>query len=393
MKKKRADFFWRIAISTIGVILILMAVGNVMLFFFGETANASVSTRRYGGEIYGMANDKRYTWYVNYTFRADDGKVYEGNVTKRGSAISVSVSNLIYYFPFAPFLNTSKESAEPNLGQLAMIVVGFFCLIAINKNPKKSVVKYVKEPLLDYDDSIENIFNKEDIMSNFCSKCGASLSPNDHFCPSCGVALASTAVSTSAEPSETQNLPYVGWTTHHLDAEVIERAAKNKKHAWVFTLFLTLVFPVGFSIAGILMDDMPLNEAVIIGVCLGLLMLLIGIIRISKMKAGIWDGKVTDKRQKQKMDNSQDDGAVRQNTIYTIFVTEDGGKKHKLKYVNNAVMYDYFNIGDRIRCHLAFGTYEKFDKSKDSSIFCNICGKINDISQDKCKSCKLPLFK
>jgi len=186
---------------------------------------------------------------------------------------------------------------------------------------------------------------------------------------------------------------YIGWTSHHLDPVVIQRAEKNKKNAWAFTIFLTAAFPLGFGLAGILMEDMPLEEALLIGIGLGLLMLLIGIIRISRMKAGIWEGTVTDKRQKQKMDHSQSDDVVRHKTIYTIYVTENSGKKHKLKYTDNAAMYNYFNIGDKIRCHLSFGTYEKFDKSRDREIFCNICGTLNDISQDVCKSCRLPLFK
>ncbi|MHB8963822.1 MAG: hypothetical protein ACYC5K_11795 [Saccharofermentanales bacterium] len=74
-------------------------------------------------------------------------------------------------------------------------------------------------------------------------------------------------------------------------------------------------------------------------------------------------------------------------------MTEDGGRRHKLSYTDNTVMYNYFAVGDRIRCHMAFGTFEKHDKSKDSTIFCNICGTINDLSQDTCTSCRLPLFK
>ena len=66
-KSKRSALFWRIVISAIGIILILMAIGNLLLFIFGDTAQAVVSTRRYGGERQGAVNDKRYTWYVDYT--------------------------------------------------------------------------------------------------------------------------------------------------------------------------------------------------------------------------------------------------------------------------------------------------------------------------------------
>ena len=117
--------FWRIVISAMGIILILMAVGNLLLFFIGDTAEAAVSTSRYGGERQGAVSDKRYTWYVDYTFRAND-KTYEGHLTNLGSATSVLVNRTIYYLPFAPFFNTPEDTAEPNLGQLAMITAGAF---------------------------------------------------------------------------------------------------------------------------------------------------------------------------------------------------------------------------------------------------------------------------
>lgn len=227
----------------------------------------------------------------------------------------------------------------------------------------------------------------------FCTKCGSALSDAVRFCPSCGSSQIANAPPPYTAVNQYSEKKNVGWTSRHLDPAVIQRAEKNKKNAWAFTIFLTVAFPVGFSLAGLLMDDLPLNEAVIIGVGLGLLMLIIGIFRISRMKSGIWEGTVIDKKQKRKMDHSQDDNVVSHKTIYTIVVAEDNGKQHKLNYTDNTALYNYFNIGERIRCHLSFGTYEKYDKSRDNTIFCNVCGAINDISQDQCKSCRLPLFK
>lgn len=392
-KSKRSSLFWRIAISAIGMILILMAIGNLLLFFLGDTAEAAVSTRRYGGERQGAVSDKRYTWSVDYTFRANNDKIYAGHLTKLGSATSVSVSRTIYYLPFAPFFNTPEDTAEPNLGQLAMIAAGAFCLVAMNRKAKNIKGRPNRQTLTDYDDSIENNVYMEDTMNKFCKNCGSALSADARFCPACGATLETNPPQPPVWSNQYRPQQNIGWTSRHLDPAVIQRAKKHKKSAWIFTIFLTVAFPVGFALAGNLMDDMPLNEALIIGIGLGLLMLLIGIIRISRMKAGIWEGTVTDKRQKRKMDHSQSDDVVRHKTVYTIIVTEDSGKQHKLNYTDNTALYNYFSIGDRIRCHMSFGTYEKFDKSRDRDIFCNVCGTINDLSQDLCKSCRLPLFK
>ena len=177
-----------------------------------------------------------------------------------------------------------------------------------------------------------------------------------------------------------------------MDPQIVARAEKNKKAAWAFTIFLAIAFPVGFTIAGFAVDDMPIEEAVIIGFGLGIMMLIIGLVRIASMKKGIWEGTVVDKYKKNKIEHTSDD-STHYRMHYTIVVKEESGKSHKLNYVDNAAMYDYFNVGDRIRCHQAFGTYEKYDKSRDSYIFCNVCGKLNDITNDTCVSCHMPLFK
>jgi hypothetical protein len=414
-KSKKSELFWRIAISLVGIALILMALGNLLLFILGDTATAAVTTRRYGGERPGAVNDKRYTWYVDYTFTAADGKLYEGHLTKLGSATSAQTSKTIYYFTFAPFFNTPEDTAEPNLGQLVMLAAGVICLYVMNRKPKVSA--RVKIPvqagrsagpaISDYDDSVEEYYQQEDDMKQYCTHCGSELPAGTRFCRNCGQAATQTGPSAraipqpyaAAPPQPTAGSGYaprqalVGWTTRHLDPAVLTRAAKNKKNAWIFTLVLTVLFPVGFALAGLLMDDMQFNEALIIGIGLGLLMLVIGLVRISRMKTGTWEGTVTDKKHKQKMDHSQSDDIVRHKTIYTIVVTEDNGKRHKLNYTDNTALYNYFNVGDRIRCHMAFSTYEKYDKSRDSSIFCNICGTLNDLTNDYCASCRLPLFK
>lgn len=418
--KKQESLFWRILISAVGAALIFMSVSNLLLFFLGETATAAVETRRYGGERFNAPNDKRYSWYVDYTFRAEDGVLYEGHLSKLGSATSVIVDNTIYYFPFAPFINTTAETAAPNFGQLVLFGAGVVLIAAVNQRRRPRRTKAVApraRTLTDYDDSVESTFPEEVEMSNFCTNCGAPLEADARFCTACGTPVA-PPIPPQAAPQQAYQAaqqqayqaapqqayqapqqqfgrgyaPLVGWTQRHMDPQIVARAEKNKKAAWGFTIFLTIAFPVGFTIAGFAVDDMPIEEAVIIGFGLGIMMLIIGLVRIASMKKGIWEGTVVDKYKKNKIEHTSDD-STHYRMHYTIVVKEEGGKSHKLNYVDNAAMYDYFNVGDRIRCHQAFGTYEKYDKSRDSYIFCNVCGKLNDITNDTCVSCHMPLFK
>ena len=393
-KKKnsiRADLFWRIAISVLGALLILLALQDFSLFFFGKTAVADVKTRRVGGERDGLGNDKRYSWSVDYTFPAD-GRTFEGHTTRLGSATSVAVSRTVYYYPFAPFLNSLEDTVRPNWGQPVTLAAGAFLLVAMNrrKKTKRTSVQSVRN-LNEDDDAVETLDpvqadqtasnnHVEGMMNRYCRQCGTALETGTRFCPSCG-----TSAGATAGP--------IGWTQRHLDPEVVARARKNKKNAWVFTWVLTVLFPAGFALAGLFVEDMPMNEALIIGIGLGLLALIIGLVRVSRMKSGTWYGVVTDKGHKQKVEHDRDTTATRYRTVYTLSVREDSGKKHTLTYVDNRALYDYFKVGDRIRCHQAFGTYEKYDKSADRVIYCNICGTLNDMAADTCTSCRLPLFK
>ena len=393
----RADLFWRMAISVLGALLILLALQDFSLFFFGKTAAADVRTRRVGGERDGLGNDKRYSWSVDYTFPAG-GRTYEGHTTRLGSATSVAVSRTVYYYPFAPFLNSLEDTVRPNWGQPVTLAAGAFLLVVMNrrKKTKRTSVQSVRN-LSDEADAVEILDpvqtapmasnqRVEGMMNRYCGQCGTVLEAGTRFCPSCGTPASETS-------GQIAPAARVGWTRHHLDPEVIQRARKNKKNAWIFTLVLTVLFPAGFALAGLFVEDMPMNEALIIGIGLGLLALIIGLVRVSRMKSGTWDGVVTDKGHKQKVEHDRDTTATRYRTVYTLSVREESGKKHTLTYVDNRALYDYFKVGDRIRCHQAFGTYEKYDKSADRVIYCNICGTLNDIAADTCTSCRLPLFK
>lgn len=164
-QSKISKIFWRIAISVIGLALILLALVSISLYFFGESTTAKVTTRRYGGADNNYAASKRYEWSVDYTFRDKEGKKYSGHTTKRGSDMSAKVSNKVYYFASAPFINSLESEVEPNAGQPVLIALGTLLLVVMNKKKKKirgksKAVKKSKgkvnpNEFHDYDDSIE----------------------------------------------------------------------------------------------------------------------------------------------------------------------------------------------------------------------------------------------
>ena len=57
-QSKASNQFWRIAISVVGLALIVLAVVNVSLFFWGESTSAKVTTRRLGGSDPGRPSNQ-----------------------------------------------------------------------------------------------------------------------------------------------------------------------------------------------------------------------------------------------------------------------------------------------------------------------------------------------
>jgi len=137
-QNQKTNLFWRIFITAVGIAMILIAVGNFALYFFGETAFAQVTTRRVGGANDGRAANQRYQWSLDYTFSDKNGTSYNGTTTRRGNDLSVETESKVYYFPFAPLFNALEREAEPNLGQLALAMIGAFLLFVINKEGKIS---------------------------------------------------------------------------------------------------------------------------------------------------------------------------------------------------------------------------------------------------------------
>lgn len=187
--------------------------------------------------------------------------------------------------------------------------------------------------------------------------------------------------------------PLVGWSPVADSPEILETIKKNKKSSLGWAVVLTLLFPVGFLIAGVVSDEVPLKEALIIGCGLGLCILTINLWRFAGMKRRGWDGAVVKKMEKRRY-KRDDDGSSQSYTEYIVLIRTDGGKKKRIvERKRDREMYDYLDIGDRVRYHPALETYEKYDKSKDEAIYCNVCRQRNPISNDRCELCNNLLFK
>ena len=159
---KAKDVFWRIVITAVGVMLIVLALSRTALFFFGETAPATFSVRRVGGADHDRASSQRYEWSVSYTFTDKNGRQQSGVSTRRGSDLSVKTGDRVAYFSGAPFINALADETEPDGGKLLLLGLGLLLIWAMNnKNKKQNQTDLAGSRMnsTDYDDSVYETYH------------------------------------------------------------------------------------------------------------------------------------------------------------------------------------------------------------------------------------------
>jgi hypothetical protein len=166
--------------------------------------------------------------------------------------------------------------------------------------------------------------------------------------------------------------------------------------AAIFAVILATAAIVGFYIYGETSAEAENPEALFIGMGVGGMFLLIALYStLQRKRSKTWDGTVVDKKIKKKSKNvgsGEDDHWVSY-LEYTVVIRSDTGKTVKLTAEDDNTKYNYYKVGDKVRHHKGLNTFEKFDKTGDSIIFCNACASLNDIQDDVCFRCKCPLLK
>lgn len=178
-----------------------------------------------------------------------------------------------------------------------------------------------------------------------------------------------------------------------IDDPAFAKYIKNSNQwAQYFSLGLAMIAVVGFYIYGETSSEMNNPEAFYIGLAIGGMFLLIALFQITGRKKGVtWDGTVVDKKTKKK--SKRDDDSWRDYLEYKVTIKRDNGKKYYIAANNDNKIYNYYNIGDRVRHHKGINSYEKQDKRGDTIIFCNACASLKKMKDDFCFRCKCPLLK
>lgn len=235
--------------------------------------------------------------------------------------------------------------------------------------------------------------------------------PEDaRFCRACGQSQPQEAVAaTTAAPPVAAPEPAspptvkpvigsVGYSRRINDPAFAKYVESSNRWSAIFSIILAVIAVVGFYIAG----EMPSSEmenpqSLFIGFGIGSMFLLIALFQVrSTNRSKTWDGVVVDKKIEQKRrrrHTTDDDYYWEHYDLYTVVVRSESGKMQPITAEDDATIYHYYEIGDKVRHHGRLNTYEKYDKSRDSIIFCNACSTKNDITADHCYRCHCPLLK
>lgn len=217
----------------------------------------------------------------------------------------------------------------------------------------------------------------------YCNNCGSVIEEKDKICGYCGKELKKTS--------------YIGYSDKISDKAFDKYMKDTKRWAWIFSAILAVVAVSGFYIYGETSTEMDNPEALYIGFVIGGMFLLIALMTIlSRNKNETWDGMVTAKEIREKWRNvnaGNSDYYWEVYLEYIIIIMRDNGDIKELSTVDDDTVYNYYKIGDKVRHHKGLNSFEKYDKSQDTIIFCNACASLNDINDERCFRCKCPLLK
>jgi hypothetical protein len=226
----------------------------------------------------------------------------------------------------------------------------------------------------------------------YCINCGTQLSESASFCPACGNGI--------RQPSQSapQSAGLRGFSTRISDPAFAKYVKNTNRWSAIFSTILAIAAVIGFYIAGETgAEGMSNPESIYIGFGIGGMFLAIALFQIlGRKRSTTWDGTVEDKKIKKKTkrhDYGNDNVQYEDYLEYSVIIRSDQGKRHTIKSNNSDTLYNYYQIGDRVRHHAGLNSYEKYDKTGDKFIPCNSCATLCDINEDVCFRCKCPLLK
>lgn len=225
-----------------------------------------------------------------------------------------------------------------------------------------------------------------------CRKCGTPVTEGAELCTRC----ADTGPAEQQGQSPANN-SLIGFSSKINDPMFAAYIKNSNRWSLLFASILAASAIIGFYIYGENSADMDNPQALYIGLGIGGMFICIALYQIiARGRSTTWDGIVVDKKvekKRRRRDAGNNDYYWDDYTEYTVVIRSEWGKTKVLCAEDDDTAYIYYQIGDRVRHHKGLNSFEKYDKSRDSIIFCSACSTLNDINSDHCHRCHCPLLK
>jgi hypothetical protein len=190
----------------------------------------------------------------------------------------------------------------------------------------------------------------------------------------------------------TETTEHVGYSTHISDIAFEKYKKKSIAWSFIFSGILFIIAIIAFPIYGKSSGDIEWPASLLYGFLIGgMFVAIVAGQTLRKKLDKTWDGVVEYKNFYKQKDRNND--SISYHTVYEIIIRKDSGGCKTHKWRDTQRLYNYYNLGDKVRHHKGFYYYEKYDKSKDSKIMCAACMSFTDANEDICKRCKCPLLK
>lgn len=214
----------------------------------------------------------------------------------------------------------------------------------------------------------------------FCPRCGARLKGNK----TCGICNIDAKSGSPFGDSPALGAGGVGWSERINDPIFAKYQKNSRLYMIIFAAMLSILVPAILFATG----ELSWNDEgrLVLGVIAGMYFIsaCLSIYKTVRQGKG-WEGVVEDKQYIER----------NRTTEYILIVRLSNGKKKEISYIDDSAMLDYFQIGERIKCHQMknLRALEKYDKSRDEILFCPSCACMCDARADYCAACGSPLLK
>lgn len=235
--------------------------------------------------------------------------------------------------------------------------------------------------------------------SHYCWNCGKKIRKGETNCPHCGVLYESEI--------KYGNMPAigaggVGWSDRANDPYFRHLAKGYIRYSAVWIAALVILIPLILLLTGQIKED---KEGLAVAIVLPIIFITFGVVFLHKKYGGgdrSWEGVVEDKTKTEgtcleryrRRGGGHSFRRVKYCDYTVVFRLDDGGTREIVDR-NDSANYKYFNVGDRVRMHKTkYVKYaEKYDKSRDSQLYCAGCGHLNDARDNYCDFCGAPMLK